>query len=292
MPKNKSIIHQVQETLKQKLCIGEQKHLAKQQGIAADGIYSWGTYKTYLVKSCAFAKWAKGNYSCKTLADARSYVDSYFQHHIDRGYSPSTQKTIANSLAKLYGCSTKDFIQTQPRHRAGITRSRMGKAKFSESRNREFVDFCKATGLRRHEIKNLKPENLGFDESTGKYMLVNIKGKGGRLRDCPILSKEAVERIKNTPDGKKVWSKIPSRADIHSYRADYCKTIYNFYARPISEVPKSERYYCRNDLNGVIYDKRAMAVASRALGHNRISIIASNYLYERGCNNDAENSVT
>ena len=285
MPKNKSIIYQVQETLKQKLCIGEQKHFAKQLGTASDGIYSWSTYKTYLAKSCAFVKWARAQHGCRTLAEARNYVNTYIKHHIDKGYSPYTQKTIASSLAKLYGCSTKDFTPTQTRHRANITRSRKGIAKFSESRNKEFVDFCRATGLRRHEIKNLKPENLSYDESTGKYMLVNIKGKGGRLRDCPILSKEAVEHIQNTPAGKPVWSKIPSRADIHSYRADYCKTIYNLQARPIAEIPKRDRYYCRGDLKGIVYDKRAMAVASRALGHNRISIIASNYLYnwiERG----------
>jgi len=112
MPKNKSIIHQVQETLKQKLCIGEQKHFAKQRGIAAYGIYSWGTYKTYLAKSCAFAKWARENYGCRTLTEARGYVDVYIKHHIDQGYSPYTQKTIASALAKLYGCSTKDFIPT------------------------------------------------------------------------------------------------------------------------------------------------------------------------------------
>jgi len=279
MPKNKSIIHQVQETLNQKLCIGDKKHLAKQEGVASDGIYSWGTYNTYLAKGCAFAKWAKTHHGCKTLSDARNYVDTYIQYHIANGYSPSTQKTIASSLAKLYGCSTKDFIPTQVRRRADITRSRMGKAKFSESRSQEFVDFCKATGLRRREIKNLKPENLSFDESTGKYVLINIKGKGGRLRSCPILSEKAIERIENTPEGQTVWSKIPSRADIHSYRADYGKSIYDLHARPIAEIPKSDRYYCRGDLKGIVYDRRAMAVASRALGHNRISIIAGHYLY-------------
>jgi len=56
MPKNKSLIHQVRETLDQKLRIGEKKHLAKQDGTASDGIYSWGTYNTYLAKGCNFAK--------------------------------------------------------------------------------------------------------------------------------------------------------------------------------------------------------------------------------------------
>jgi len=110
-------------------------------------------------------------------------------------------------------------------------------------------------------------------------MLVNIKGKGGRLRDCPILSKEAVEQIKNTPNGQNVWSKIPSRADIHSYRAEYCKSLYQLHARPIAEIPKDDKYYCRSDLKGVVYDKKAMLIASQALGHNRISVIAGHYLY-------------
>jgi len=361
MPKTKSLIYQVREALNQKLRIGESRHHDKQVGITHDGIYSWGTYNTYLAKCCAFVKWVKANYglesgsesmanpevknisnhltnlesnqTIKTLADAKQYVNAYLQHHINQGYSPYTQKTIASALAKLYGCSTKDFIPTQTRHRANITRSRKGKAKFLEANNKEFVDFCRATGLRRHEIKNLRPENLGYDESTGKYMLVGIKGKGGRLRSCPILfqkepdignskslpnnttnntAKETtettasnransstgdvaldttintsvglkvIERIKNTPANERVWSKIPSRADIHSYRADYCKSLYELHARPIADIPASDRYYCRKDLKGVIYDKRAMAVASRALGHNRIGVIAGSYLYGGG----------
>jgi hypothetical protein len=151
------------------------------------------------------------------------------------------------------------------------------------------VDFCKATGLRKHEFLNLRPKNLHYDDITGQYMLVNIKGKGGRLRDCPILSKKAVERIQSTPIGQKVWSKIPTRPDIHSYRAEYYKAIYNRRARPLSEIPEGERYYCLGDLKGVVYDKYAMLIASRALGHNRICVIAGHYLYtvaNNGANHD------
>lgn len=91
--------------------------------------------------------------------------------------------------------------------------------------------------------------------------------------------KAVVNRIKNTPPNQLVWSKLPTRADIHSYRADYCMVIYQQHARPIDVIPRKERYYCRGDLKGVIYDKRAMLVASRALGHNRIGVIAGHYLY-------------
>jgi len=349
MPKIPGLIYQVNKTLESKMRFGESKHAAKQlkdiQGRTHShkGIYSYNTHKTYLAKSCAFVKWAKEHYGCRTLEQARPYVDVYLQHYIDNGYSPSTQSTISNSLAKLYGCSSKDFIKTQPRRRADITRSRQGKAKarFSEDRNREFVDFCKATRLRRHEIENLRAENIRYDGSTGQYMITNLRGKGGRIRECPILSvasgapkvpevsgmtgvpettnatnatkasqtsetseihevsesskvcetsempkisevpeiPKVAKHILNTQPGQKVWPKVPTNADIHSYRADYCAVIYERYARAVEEIPKRERYYCRKDLKGVVYDKWAMVVVSRVLGHNRIGVVAGNYLY-------------
>ena len=86
MSKNKSLIRQVQEVLQQKLCIGEQKHFAKKQGIASEGIYSWSTYRNYLTKGCAFVKWAKEHHGCRTLDDARKHVDTYLQQYIEQGY--------------------------------------------------------------------------------------------------------------------------------------------------------------------------------------------------------------
>ena len=37
-------------------------------------------------------------------------------------------------------------------------------------------------------------------------------------------------------------------------------------------------YYCRNELKGTYYDRKALFAASRALGHNRESIVAEHYL--------------
>jgi hypothetical protein len=85
-----------------------------------------------------------------------------------------------------------------------------------------------------------------------------------------------VNRMKEAGNGK-VWSYVPDM-DVHSYRSEYCTEIYNTLARPIEKIPKNERYYCRSDLKGVCYDKRAMLIASRYLGHNRINIIAEHYL--------------
>jgi len=91
-----------------------------------------------------------------------------------------------------------------------------------------------------------------------------------------VLSDEAVDRVKNAKG--LVWNKIHNAADIHAYRADYCTSVYQKYTRSLDEIPKSERYYCRGDLKGIWYDKNAMAIASAALGHNRISVIAAHYI--------------
>ena len=278
MAKKFGLTKQVQNVLDSKVRFGHSKHFDKIKGVTADYIYSRSTYRTYLKHGCYFVKWAKSAHACNDLASARQFVDEYLKMRIDSGISPYTQKLEASALAKIYGCSAQDFIKTETRHRVDIQRSRGDKVRdkhFSEKRNQEFVDFCKATGLRRAEISSLRNDQLVYDEQTDSYFL-DVIGKGGRRRLVPILSVDAVERVK-CADGL-VWAKIPNGADIHSYRADYCTAVYNKYARPIDKLPKSDLYCCRCDLKGIWYDKKAMAIASHALGHNRISVIAAHYI--------------
>ena len=212
------------------------------------------------------------------MEEAQQYVDVYLQKRIDEKISPYTQKLEASALAKVYGCTTNDFIKTDVRHRSDITRSRGNKTRdkhFSEEKNREFVDFCKATGLRRAELQQLRANQLTYNDETKTFNLI-VVGKGGRIRECPVLSDAAVQRIQNA-EGL-VWSKIPNGADIHAYRANYCTALYGLHARSKDNIPKEDRYCCRGELKGIWYDKRAMEVATNALGHNRISVIAGHYI--------------
>ena len=118
-------------------------------------------------------------------------------------------------------------------------------------------------------------------------------GKGGRERFSPIIGKHAdqiVERIADTPAEEKVWQHIHTSADIHGYRAEYATAIYKAHARAIEDIPydkvnrgtgrryQSEVYTCRKDEAGRKLDKAAMLVCSKALGHNRISVVADNYI--------------
>ncbi len=130
---------------------------------------------------------------------------------------------------------------------------------------------------------------LLFDEP----WFLRIKGKGGRVRISPIVGKSAekiVERVRETPEDMRVWEYVSSNADIHSYRADYAGAIYKAHARKIEDIPydtvhkgtghlyQKDVYTCRKDEAGKKLDRAAMLLCSKALGHNRLSIVADNYL--------------
>lgn len=228
--------------------------------------------------------------------------------------------------------------------------------RFSETKHPEVVTFCRSTGLRKTELSTLRGcqimRNDGpayyedysdmvarYREVTGKtpkelrdaplralvpsgdYLLV--QGKGGRVRCAPVLPEGAAlvrELCRQAGDGK-VWKKLPSNLDAHSYRAQYARAVYASLDRDLSDIreggtlseinkieipgakkealgefyrghvlelldaadpsalpiPRSEVYFCRGDLKGRSFDKVAMSAASEALGHSRISVVASNY---------------
>lgn len=124
------------------------------------------------------------------------------------------------------------------------------------------------------------------------YFIFIRNGKGGRPRFTPIIGEhkqDIIDRITHTLDGKKVWEYVNENADTHGYRAEYATKLYKDYARDVDTIThtpctigdktyKSAVYVCRNDERGKKLDREAMHTASKALGHNRISIIADNYL--------------
>ena len=124
------------------------------------------------------------------------------------------------------------------------------------------------------------------------YFIHHRQDKNGRYRFAPIIGPhkaEVIERMQNTPSHGRVWQHVSSAADIHSYRADYATAIYRSFARPIESIPwerarsngrkfQKDLYICRRDEKGKKLDRRAMLKASKALGHNRISVVADNYI--------------
>lgn len=276
-----SLTRQIQVALDDKLAIGQSKHLDKIKGITQDKIYSWDTYRSYMKHCNYFTAYCKEKYGSKTLNECKPHINEWLKSRSEKGLSAYTQKLEASALAKMYGCSTKDFIKTDVRHRADITRSRGEKIRdknFSEIRNKELVDFCKSTGLRRAELKALTGDKL-IQKDGQYYIKVDVGSKGGRYRESPVVGDIQLVVNKMQSVGiNKVFNKIPNGADIHSYRSHYCTTVYKLHERDISSLDPSERYCCRGELKGTWYDKKAMKIASEALGHNRISVIAEHYI--------------
>lgn len=280
--KTGSLTKQIQNVYDSKLAIGDSKNYDKSHDGIKDKIYSWSTYNGYMKHANYFAKYCKETHGSRTLEECKSHINEWIEKRSN--LSASTQKLETAALAKLYGCSTKDFNSTPARKRADITRSRGEKVRdkhFSETKNKPLVDFCKVTGLRRAELKALTGDKY-FEKDGKHYVSVDSGAKNGRPRDVEIIGTkqavtDAVNHMKAAGDGK-VFEKIPNGADIHSYRRDYCTEVYNIHARDLSTLGQREIYYCRGDRKGQWYDKEAMQKASEALGHNRISVIAGHYL--------------
>lgn len=282
----KSLVRQVQEALQSKLSPGDSKHLDKRQNVTGEKIYSYNTFRTYEKHSCAFAKWAKAEHGCKTLADCRQYVDGYLEYRASY-CSPYTVKLDAASIAKTYGESTTNFAPTPSRVRSDVTRSRGEKGMdkhFSEVKNSNLVDFCRASGLRRSEVKSCKGSSLvpctNSPVGLGIYV---ASGKGGKERVAPLFcDRQTADRIasmcSDAGDGK-LFAKVHGAADIHGFRGEYAAKVYQHHARPLETLQRPEKYYCRGDKAGYVYDRQALQATTKALGHNRISVAASNYLY-------------
>lgn len=293
-PQLRGLTYEIKAAFDEKLAIGQSKHEDKKLGLTKDKIYSWETYRAYMKHANYFADYCKEQHGCRTLEECRQYVDEWLLSRSE--LSAYTQKLEASTLAKLYGCKTTDFVQTAARKRKNITRSRGEKIRdknFSEERNSDFVRFCKSTGLRRAELKALTGNKLMQDEDGNYFIVVDSGSKGGRYREAPVVGDVAhVVEMMNRAGNGLVFDKIPNGADVHGYRSDYATAIYKAHARKIEDIPfdkvnagsgrsfQSDVYCCRGDQKGQKMDKRAMLLASQALGHNRISVVGEHYLKE------------
>ncbi|MGO5024538.1 hypothetical protein ACTQ4E_15885 [Lawsonibacter sp. LCP25S3_G6] len=181
----------------------------------------------------------------------------------------------------------------------GLRRAELGELRGKDLVTREQIE-AEISQLESRSAAELTPadtKRLEMLQDTrlfeGDYFTHVRNGKGGRERMSPIIgpnTEQIVERIKSTPAEEKVWQHIHQSADIHGYRAEYATIIYKAKARAIEEIPydrvnrgtgrkyQSEVYTCRKDEAGRKLDKAAMLVCSKALGHNRIEVVANNYI--------------
>ena len=283
MGKSRSIVRQVVDKLLLLAAFGESKFEDKQKNggkPAMDKIYSSKTMDNYMAVCVRFAKWARDNHGCRTLEEAEQYVGEYLQERIDAGYSAWTIRMEVSALNKLYQRNDNFGVILPIRRRKDITqhRNQSWKGNYDEGAHPEICGFCRACGVRRHELAALTPEDVWLEN--GLAIVHVVQGKGGRERHVTSLDDYPYQVAQQAAaEGKNlIFDSIPALAPIHEYRAQFANALYEQHARPLEEIPKAEHYCCRRDRAGTVYDKVAMQVASTALGHNRLDVM-THYLY-------------
>ncbi len=269
--------------------IGESRHEAKAEaktsavGQPLKYIYSLRTYDMYKESLERLAAYCLERHpEIKHIDDCRKYVPEYIDYMISEGYSSYTQKSRLSGYRKAFDDRFED-VHTESRKRSEIRRGRrdtLNARLFNEETHSDLVHFCKNTGLRRRELESLKGGCVSL-HSDGNYYIDRVTGKGGKISDRMILHNDqaVIDKIMNTPPDQFVWGKVHSKANIHGYRADYCQALYESIARDVDTLDRKEIYVCRRDMAGIKLDRKAMEICSRNMAHNRIGIIAYNYLY-------------
>lgn len=304
--KNKrSLFQQAVEALETKAHYGHSKHKDKQTGEAEQYIYSFDTMATYKKAAVRFTDWAKSapevadalGHKPRTLAEIRPFAETWLLKRQDEGKSAYTLKMERSALKKLYGEEIN--IELNPAKRSDVRRSRGTAARdagFSEKKNAELINFCRCCGPRRAELAALDASALEWIDGM-PYVHFSKGTKGGRERCSPIIGTEdEVKRALAYLDSLDGTQRINSHADIHAYRAEYATRVYLEAALPIEAlrgkkvdvtaltgktgpaVWRSAIYSFRGDRKGDRLDRAAMLKASRALGHNRVSVVAESYI--------------
>lgn len=285
MGHKKSMVWQVRNALDKLAAYGQSKNVAKHQNGGKppiDRIYSIRTMDSYKATGERFATWAEKEHGCKTLAQAERYTGEWLGSRMAEGKSAFTIRTDAAALGKLYQKPTTSLgVDLPTRHRADVTQYRGGKevGHFDADKHSALVAFCRDTGLRRHEVAAIRPQDV-TRLPDGRAQVHVLQGKGGKERYVTALSGRPADIAEAAAqDGRgKVFGSVPKYAPIHTYRRDYANALYNQLARDVSTLPRSERYDCRGDRVGTSYDRKAMQEVSHQLGHNRVSVIAQSYL--------------
>lgn len=249
-------------------------------------IHSDSTFKTYHAQCMRFVDFCYEHRVKYDMDKAFKLIPEYGKRLEDDGKSPWTIYTAMNAIAKAYGVSTQELGYKPPkRERASVKRSRYANEMdkhFSVENNKNLITFCQCFGLRRRELEALTGDMMKRSKR-GRLCVYVQNGKGGKKRWVPFCGTQKEEKLvvdlMTQASSTKVFPYVHSKADIHGYRAIYASRLYKSMARPTESLKTSEKYICRKDKAGVVYDKKAMQIVSQALGHNRISVIANSYLH-------------
>ncbi|WP_298845918.1 hypothetical protein [uncultured Clostridium sp.] len=263
------------------------------------GIHSRESCDDYKRNALNFSVWERSNHGEKEFKNLdnipKEHITEWLQASILKGNSMATTRLKAASMAKVMGCNSNTFgINLSKRgDRDNITRSRGTVEKdkhFSIENNKEKINFCEATGLRRSELEQLRPEQICVDKVGNVTLDFSSKKeyrnmtKGGRGRTVHPI-REKCDVVKNAKENAEkmgrehVFSKISSAMDVHSYRSTFAENKYSEAIKDLKDSGETIRndYICR-DGSGRRYCRIALTIVSKELGHSRLDIVVKHYL--------------
>lgn len=199
------------------------------------------TAKIYRAGLTAFANWAKANgfnRMDKIQPHAAAIIQDYERALESRYSSPSTIHTRLAPVCKAFKVPM-DSIEKPLRSVAAIEKGRSpdkgsrGRDELEDPRFRELVAFQQAVGIRRNELRKLKPESLTRDESG--YLCIEVeRGKGGKRQLQRILPQyeDTVKTVlKRYQTGEQLFKALvpASHLNLHAMRAEVAQTAYRHY---------------------------------------------------------------
>lgn len=246
-------------------------------------IHSFVTRSVYQRHILRFINWARQEHGINRLDHLDKRADElateYLNGHITDNYSPYSLQTERAALRMFF--SNRDIagaVLLPARQRQNITRSR-GPAKhdkhFQPLHWQAQINFLKATGLRREEIRDLRVGEVFPDPEAGFLVVYVRHGKGGKARSVRVLPGHEQD-VRSVIDGRKpdehVFDHLAKHMDIHSYRREYAQALYLYYALG-RELPSAQ-----GRLHPTDYDRDAAAQVTWSLGHNRIDVVLRHYI--------------
>lgn len=244
-----------------------------------DKIYSFRTLELYQAVCCSFLIWAFLEYGCTKINEAREFIPMYLEMRIANGLSAWTVHLDASALAKLYQCSYLDFGVVLPNRKRGDIGKNIidyDKLVYYEKKYPILAAFCRSCGLRRKEILMVRVQDIYLD-TKGRVIVYVRQGKGGKKREVEALDDYPLRvRDMAIDEGRQyVFANIPTDVPIHVWRKIFAQNVYYLLERPIETLKIAQRYYCRSEMRGQIFDRWAMSEASKRLGHGRLGVMTT-----------------
>ena len=179
--------------------------------------------------------------------------------------------------------------------------------------HKEQLDFYRMTGARKGEYKllnaseirhygafikekykehgiELKPDMHGrvfnlipnfSKDGTRVVQVMVVHAKHGKTNVSKILpehQERLAEIFKNQEYLK--WLNPSDHCNVHACRREYAQNLYQHFARNVLELPHEELYRCR-DGSGRVYDRQAVSIVARSLGHAKNDLFDTIHNYLR-----------